>query len=117
MDSPTLHAGQWLKPGQSIYSDNGRCEFKMQEDGKFAVYWNGECRWQNTVHTNWEVKGLHLQEDGNLCVYAKDDTILWQSNTARSNGHEAFLTAQDDGNVVLYAGKDQPVWASNTQWT
>ncbi|KAE8360305.1 hypothetical protein BDV27DRAFT_134738 [Aspergillus caelatus] len=64
----TLGNGEWLNVGQSLWSENGQTEFKMQHDGKIALYVNQECVWQNTAEQRDDVKGLHMQEDGNLVL-------------------------------------------------
>ncbi|KAE8167362.1 bulb-type lectin domain-containing protein [Aspergillus tamarii] len=107
----TLGNGEWLKVGESLWSENGETEFKMQQDGKIALYVNARCEWQNTAEQRYDVKGLHMQEDGNLVLYDQNDNALWHSNTAPSNG-PVILAVQNDGNLVLYKG--EAVWASNT---
>lgn len=64
----TLGNSEWLKSGQSLWSSDGSVELKMQGDGKIAVYWGGQCRYQNTKETSQDVKGLTMQEDGNLVM-------------------------------------------------
>lgn len=64
----TLGNSEWLNVGQSLFSSDGSVEFKMQGDGKIAVYWGGQCRFQNTADQRQDVKGLKMQEDGNLCM-------------------------------------------------
>ena len=69
MSHNTLGNGEWLKVGQSLFSADGSVEFKMQDDGKIAVYWGGECRFQNTREQSWgNIKGIKMQEDGNLVM-------------------------------------------------
>ncbi|KAF3933235.1 hypothetical protein ABW19_dt0201970 [Dactylella cylindrospora] len=109
----TLGNGEWLLRGQSLFSTDGSVEFKMQEDGKIAVYWGGECRFQNTVNQRYDVKGIKMQEDGNLCMYDDSGTPIWHTNTASPKGDSTVVVAvQNDGNVVLYKGT--PIWSSNT---
>jgi hypothetical protein len=64
----TLGNSEWLKTGQSLWSSDGSVEFKMQGDGKIAVYWGGKCQFQNTAEQTSGVKGLIMQEDGNLVM-------------------------------------------------
>lgn len=63
-----LSNGDWLLVGNSIWSDDGETEFRMQEDGKIAVYHGDYCAWQNTPGQNWEIHGIKMQEDGNLVI-------------------------------------------------
>ena len=64
----TLGNGEWLLVGNSLFSQDGSVEFKMQADGKIAIYWGGQCQFQNTAQTRNDVKGIKMQEDGNLCM-------------------------------------------------
>lgn len=68
MSHNTLGNGELLPTGNSLFSQDGSVELKMQVDGKIAVYWGGECRFQNTDQQRHDVKGLKMQEDGNLCL-------------------------------------------------
>lgn len=52
----TLGNGEWLKVGQSLWSEDGSVEFKMQGDGKIAVYWGGQCQFQNTKEQRQDIK-------------------------------------------------------------
>ena len=40
----TLGTNEWLLSGNSLWSTDGSVEFKMQGDGKIAVYWVGGNR-------------------------------------------------------------------------
>ncbi|KAB8257010.1 bulb-type lectin domain-containing protein [Aspergillus pseudonomiae] len=109
----TLGNGEWLEVGQSLWSQNGETELKMQEDGKIAVYVNGECVFQNTDEQRYDVKGIHMQPDGNLVMYDNNNTPLWHTDSTGSSDPSSVVCAvQNDGNVVLYTG--QAIWATNT---
>ncbi|KAE8369704.1 bulb-type lectin domain-containing protein [Aspergillus caelatus] len=109
----TLGNGEWLLVGQSLWSENGETELKMQHDGKIAVYVNAECVFQNTADQRNDVKGIKMQEDGNLVMYDVNGTAIWHTNTAAPAGDSTTVCAvQNDGNIVLYKGT--PLWASNT---
>jgi hypothetical protein len=64
----TLGNNEWLRPGNSLFSQDGNVELRMQDDGKIAVYRGGQCTFQNTADQRGDIKGLHMQEDGNLCM-------------------------------------------------
>ncbi|KAF2971580.1 hypothetical protein GQX73_g2026 [Xylaria multiplex] len=114
MSHNTLGNGEWLLAGNSLWSNDGSVEFKMQGDGKIAVYWGGKCQWQNTPDQSSNNKGLNMQSDGNLCIYDNAGKAVWHTNTASPTGNSTCIVAvQDDGNVVVYRGT--PIWSSNTQ--
>ena len=64
----TLGNDEWLLTGNSLFSENGVYEFRMQKDGKIVVYENGEPKWQNTKEQRFDVKGVIMQADGNLVI-------------------------------------------------
>jgi hypothetical protein len=68
MSHNTLGNGEWLLVGQSLFSQNGSVELRMQSDGKFAVYSGGICVFQNTAEQRTDIKGVKMQEDGHLCM-------------------------------------------------
>ncbi|KAF2463941.1 uncharacterized protein BDR25DRAFT_307479 [Lindgomyces ingoldianus] len=80
MSHNTLSNGEWLL-------------FKMQGDGKIAVYWGGQCRFQNTAVQRPNIKGIKMQEDSNLCMY-----------TGSTGNSPVICAVQNDINVVLYKG-------------
>ncbi|KAH7149000.1 bulb-type lectin domain-containing protein [Dactylonectria estremocensis] len=113
MSQSTLGNGDWLLKGTSLFSQDGSVEFKMQQDGKIAIYWGGKCRFQNTAQQTQDMKGLVMQHDGNLCLYDHSGNCVWHTNTASPTGNSTVICAvQNDGNVVLYKGT--PIWSSNT---
>ena len=68
MSHNTLGNSEWLLAGNSLFSQDGSVEFKMQGDGKIAIYWGGVCKFQNTTAERKDIKGIKMQEDGNLCM-------------------------------------------------
>jgi hypothetical protein len=64
----TLGNLEWLPTGNSLFSQDKSVEFKMQVDGKIAVYWGGQLRFQNTPNQRSDIKGITMQPDGNLCM-------------------------------------------------
>ncbi|KPM35841.1 hypothetical protein AK830_g10726 [Neonectria ditissima] len=109
----TLGNGEWLLKGSSLWSQDGSVELKMQGDGKIAIYWGGQCRFQNTASQRQDIKGLVMQEDGNMCMYDVNGKPVWSTDTAPVPSENPVICAvQNDGNVVLYKGT--PIWSSNT---
>ncbi|KAF4972003.1 hypothetical protein FSARC_1333 [Fusarium sarcochroum] len=113
MSGDRLDNGSWLSPGESLWSPNGSNELRMQEDGKIAVYWDGGCTYQSSEDEHEGIKGLVMQDDGNLVIYDENDEAVWASNTEGS-GDSVHLVVQDDGNVVLYQDDEEAVWSSGT---
>ncbi|KAK6814080.1 D-mannose binding lectin [Aspergillus parasiticus SU-1] len=109
----TLGNGEWLEVGQSLWSQNGEAELRMQDNGKLAIYVNDKCVFQNTEDERDDVKGIHMQEDGNLVMYTHDGTPIWSTGSHRYGDSTTICTVQNDGNVVLYKGN--AIWSSHTE--
>ncbi|MET9647238.1 hypothetical protein ACFZB6_25270 [Streptomyces syringium] len=101
----TLGNGEWLMTGNSLFSEDGSVEFKCQEDGKVAIYWGGQCRWQNTKEQRYDVKGLIMQGDGNCVLYTKDGEAIWHTNTAAPSGNDTCVAViRNNGLFIIYKG-------------
>lgn len=95
---------------QALTSGNGRTVLRVQEDGNFVLYKDGQAVWQ--AEGAWPKGNCAIfQEDGNFVLYDADDRPVWHSNTWHRGER---LAVQDDGNVVIYDQNNQPVWATNT---
>ncbi|KAK7428362.1 hypothetical protein QQZ08_005119 [Neonectria magnoliae] len=74
--SGPIKNGEWLKVDKSLWSPDGSVDVKMHEDGKLAVYWEGD------------------DNDGNA---------VWASDTAEPPRDSTIeVSVQDDGNEVFY---------------
>lgn len=51
-----------------------------------------------------------FQRDGNLVIYDRRNRAIFSSDTPDRGGRA--LKIQDDGNLVIYAGGANPIWAS-----
>ncbi|KAF5013128.1 hypothetical protein FDECE_848 [Fusarium decemcellulare] len=109
-----LGANKWLLVGNSIFSENGKVELRMQDDGKLAVYYNNTCQWQNTEEQRSDIKGVKMQDDGNVVIYDNDDKPTWESGDRR-HAPNAFLDVQDDGNVVALDDEEYQIWSTDTE--
>ncbi|KAJ3496197.1 hypothetical protein NLG97_g2839 [Lecanicillium saksenae] len=103
----TLGNGEWLLSGNSLFSQDGSVEFKMQVDGKIVIYWGGLPQWQNTREQRNDVKGLLMQGDGNCVLYTKNGVPIWHSNTA-GTGSDSVAAIRNDG--VFYVYRANPVF-------
>jgi serine/threonine protein kinase len=111
-----LHVDGILQAGQELLSANKRYGFTYQPSGVLKVFENKSGK------TLWSTYGsigdrVIMQDDGNLVVVTKADSIVWDSKTNSTQG-DYFLVMQDDGNLVIYRGKRGgsavPIWATNT---
>lgn len=86
--APVPVSGDKLLPGQRL---NGGDEIRSK-DGETAT--------------------LEMQTDGNLVLYGRNNTVLWQAGT-RPDGDFAIM--QTDGNFVVYNSVSGAVWATWTE--
>jgi hypothetical protein len=105
-----LMPGDYLAPGERLYSANGRYHLENQRDGNVVAYEAGYGPYWAT-HTGEpfvDAGNFNMQEDGNLVLYRADGQPVWATNTEEDG---AMCQLQDDGNFVVYAN-GQPLWAS-----
>ncbi|KAK0652320.1 hypothetical protein B0T16DRAFT_406000 [Cercophora newfieldiana] len=112
-----LTPGSWLYAGDSMWSDDHTVQFTVQLDGKMAVYWGGELRWEHSDVQREDIAGVKMQDDGNLvllCVLFSSFFFLsffslfflFQILCVLSGVSHNF----SDGSTNTSA----PAWASNT---
>lgn len=118
----TLKAGNSLKQGDYIVSDNGVYYARMQSDGNFVIYISNDFRASNAI---WSTRTSHksgfygpytldMQDDGNLVIYDTHRSALWSSKTAKNGSKPHQLVMQSDANLVLYDGDRRATWSSRT---
>jgi hypothetical protein len=80
----------------------------MQSDGNFVCYdQSGHAFWATRT---WGHPGSYivLQDDGNLCLYSPNNSLLWQSGT---NQNWDTMTT-DTGDVSVGNNNHMQSWAS-----
>jgi len=111
---PSWNSGV-LQANQFIQSVNGFYTLKMLPDGVLALLdRTDEVIWKGGVP--FKGKGpwrTVMQDDGNLVIYASDNTAKWASNSGRGRG-EYKLVLQDDRNMVIYTRDGRAIWDTNT---
>jgi hypothetical protein len=114
-----LSPGEKMVPGESISSNNGEYDLKMQHDGNLVLYRDSddEALWASGVTFGKAVSEVVMQHDGNLVIYGYENhNALWASNT-NDHGHNSYLAVQNDGNVVIYDSfyaPDKAIWDTGT---
>ena len=110
-----LRAGQRLAVGESRRSPNGKFSLSLQRSGELVVISTGQGvrRWQvDTTGSGQECpKYLAVQKDGNLVLYARDDTRLWATETDGQGGTRLIM--QNDGNLILRTDGGTAIWATD----
>ncbi|KAM0200474.1 hypothetical protein ACHAQI_011675 [Fusarium lateritium] len=112
MPGDRLNNGEWLLTNNSLFSEDGSVELRMQEDGKLAVYHGEHCAWQSSDEQDWDMHGVLMQEDGNLVIYNTPgkDLATWNTGTYGEGDNSTTLVVQNDGNVVLYNAGEVHIW-------
>ncbi|MEV5571760.1 hypothetical protein AB0L06_17045 [Spirillospora sp. NPDC052269] len=102
----TLSSGVTLYQYQTVRSQNGAWQLRMQPNGDLALYRYGKFAWHTGTSGN---NGAYtvMQGDGNLVVYSKSKKALWSTHTWRK---PTWLAVQNDGNVVVYTSGMKPLW-------
>jgi len=100
--SAILRAGESLKIGQHLYSDNNRYYAVLLADGNFAVFVNdGSAR---AVWATWTggrgVTQAVLHHGGNFVLYTAANVPVWESHTGGA-GH--FFTVTELGQAMVLA--------------
>ena len=101
----TLQPSQFLLPGWTIWSADGRYKMTLQYDGNLVLYRAGRggvALWSSMTN-GLPIEIAIMQSDGNLVLYDYSKTPRWASWTNGNPG--AYLALQCDGNVVIY-GRD-----------
>jgi hypothetical protein len=106
---------EFLWPGDSRTSADGRFQLIYQNDGNFVLYGPSGAMWAINCWPGCSDIGppghVHNQ-DGNLVVYNGYDQVVWASNTGGWYG--AGLTVQSDGNTVMYEPYGMALWETGT---
>jgi hypothetical protein len=116
----TLDNEKVLDQNALLISNNHRFYARMQDDGNFVCYNGTDFQGRNAffaTQTGGVGQGpfkLVVQNDGNMCLYDRNNTATWSSNTWNQGQAPYHLTMQDDRNLVLYDRNAKPIWASNT---
>ncbi|WKB55313.1 hypothetical protein [Eleftheria terrae] len=117
-----MWAEQYLPPGASLTSANGRYSLAYESDGHLVLYkhypyhgrkglWDPLRPLSIIPRIPVSAGRCFMQGDGNLVVSGADGSHVWDSATGAPGSR---LVLQDDGNLVLYRPDGVAVWASNT---
>jgi hypothetical protein len=101
---------------QSIFSQNGKFNLRMQSDGNLVVYGDFGTGWvslgwsSNTVGTGANV--AYFQSDGNLVLYNSSGVAIWASHSDVNRC--ASLSVENDGNVKITSLDGVILWQTGT---
>jgi hypothetical protein len=105
----TLHPGQYMSPGQSLWSKNGRVRFLFQTDGLLVLFGDGRPLWGTG---GAGATRLFNQPEGKLVVYAGNVALWGEPNNPVG---PLDLIVLDDGNMALFHGNHVNVeWQTKT---
>ncbi|WP_230860510.1 LamG-like jellyroll fold domain-containing protein [Actinoplanes aureus] len=102
-----LLRGTRLNAGDSIPSDVGDFELRMQSDGNLVVAQGGTTVWDTRT---WGNPGAYcyVQSDGNFVVYRSDGTPLWDTRTWGTGADRLLL--KSDGDLLLQDAAGRVLW-------
>lgn len=116
----TLLAGQSLKLGETLYSNNGSSILTLQTDGNLVLRHMGRELWASGTYGTGVVEARLQGEDGNFVLYTASGQSVAGTGQNGANiptatsGQDVRLVVQGDGNVVIYDGENK-LWATNTR--
>jgi predicted alpha/beta hydrolase family esterase len=106
----TLNAGQWLAPGNTLASPDGRYGLSYQFDGNLVVSrTSGGVIWSSGTGGRSAGQAL-MQTDGNFVVYDAAGAPAWHTSTWGNSG--AYLSMQNNGAFVIYRADGARLWGS-----
>lgn len=104
-----LMPGEWLAPGQSLYSPNLQVRLIMQGDSNLCLYSAGNPLWCSQTQGQGIYQAI-MQSDGNMCMYETQGQFLPVcSGSAGYTG--ARLTVQDSGHAQILSTSGAAVWS------
>lgn len=106
-----LQAGDRLRPGQYLFSENGEYRFFLKTGGDMVLKDLGQDKilWRSRTG-NTRPAYLILKPHGNLVLVSKTGKRIWESKTSGSFAKELLL--RDDGALVLHKN-GKVVWGKN----
>jgi hypothetical protein len=109
--------------GTSFFSPNSKFRCVLQADGNLVVYRMGDSTGDNTplqMSATWSTgtylavidkendlkltrPKLSIQSDGNVVIYARNNTVVWNTNT---RGKDVAMGLDNDGILFVFANGD-----------
>src|ERR1700748_2145794 len=117
MPSNHLTMNQYLKPGDSLVSNNGRFNLILQGDGNLIlnrVGQPGSAMWLTSTAGHANIYWAYMQDDGNFVVRVDgvDGKSIWASKTPGNPGAALVLT--DTGDLVIQRPNGNIIWTSES---
>ncbi|SRR6266487_106444 len=117
-----LRPGEYMAPGDKLYSNNEQYYLEMDAVGRLAVYTvaTGEIRWTNNedAYPRPDAAELRLTNqdgDGNMVIRTRGNNALWSTNTGKDPTHPgghpgATFEVLDDGSLVVKNQQGDIIW-------
>lgn len=109
--SSTAVAGNYLSPGATLRSPDGRFTLTQQTDGNLVLRAPEGAIWASGTRSATPNQTF-VQTDGNVVIRSATGRAVWNTGTAGA-GAGVRLVQQSDGNLVLYSGS-RARWQSHT---
>ena len=112
-----LLEGDFLLPGDKLFSCSKTCYLIYQEDGNLVVYKNlNATSWVKAIWAT-DTKDTHawrtyMQDDGNFVVYTDQFNSVWSSDVYSPKYQGSQLVLEDDGRLVIYDSDKKVIWTS-----
>lgn len=108
-----LQEGDFLLPGDRLFSENESYQLIYQEDGNLVVYYssNGKPIWASNTQGTYAWR-TYMEDDGNFVVYTDHAKPVWSSGVYGTQYKRSKLFLNNDGNLVIYDSSKNPIWQS-----
>ncbi|MGB8687190.1 MAG: hypothetical protein WCD53_07615 [Microcoleus sp.] len=108
-----LQEGDFLLPGDRLFSQSQNYQLIYQEDGNLVVYDSSTEKpiWASNTKGSYAWR-TYMQDDGNFVVYTDHAKPVWSSGVYKSQYKGSKLFVEDNGNLVIKDCNNNPIWNS-----
>ena len=102
-----------FKKGKHLQSNHGIFKLTVQENGSLEILCRNKSM-SSTDTTTDNADFMYLKKNGNLVLYGKDETDVWEIDTSNGVFEPQKLQLKNDGKLFLLDQFNSVVWASAT---
>lgn len=108
-----LQEGDFLIPGDKLFSEKENYYLTYQEDGNLVVYdsLTKKSIWASNTQGS-QAWRTYMQDDGNFVVYKDQAKSIWSSGVYGSQYKGSKLFLDNNGILVIYDKNQKVIWQS-----
>lgn len=106
-----LQEGDFLLPGDKLFSQNKAYYLIYQDDGNLVVYEVSTRKpiWASNTKGTYAWR-TYMQDDGNFVVYENHAQPVWSSDVYEPQYKGSQLVLEDNGKLVIYNKDKKIIW-------